>query len=344
MSKTRIGVICGGQSVEHEISLRSAASIAQALDPSKYSVEILLIDLEGQWYRLGKKMPEDIARAKVPFNFPVSPKQGGKHNFDVLFPIVHGTGGEDGCLQGVIELSGIPYIGSGVLGSALQMDKDIAKNLLQSAGLPIVPWITLNSKSASHKLPGEIEFPCFVKPASLGSSVGTHKVIDETELRSALEDSFRFDEKVLIETAVDAREIEVSVIGNETPEASLPGEIIPRADFYDYDSKYLNKDTELLVPAPLEIAIVERLQDLAKQAFLTLQASGLARVDFFISKHDGSVWINELNSLPGFTDISMYPKLWEVSGLPYPKLLDRLVALALERHNRRALLMRSYPL
>lgn len=342
MAKTRIGIICGGRSVEHEISLRSAASIAEALDRSKYSIQILLIDLDGRWYKLGDRFTGNLNRTKVPYDFPTTPSTKGQESFDVLFPIVHGTGGEDGCLQGAIELSGIPYIGSGVLGSALQMDKDIAKQLLQAAGLPVVSWATLTSQSYSSELPRGLEFPCFVKPASLGSSVGTHRVRDTTELRIALEDSFRFDEKVLIETAVSAREVEVSVIGNSKPETSVPGEIIPQGEFYDYDSKYVKKDTELLIPAPLEKKVIGRLQDLAKQAFLTLQASGLARVDFFVSKQGDSIWINELNSLPGFTNISMYPKLWEATGLSYPDLLDRLVVLSLERHARRVRLKRSY--
>lgn len=353
MAKIRVGIIYGGRSVEHEVSLQSAASIAQALDPSRYDIQLLAVDTQGAWHIAPGHVPTDLALESDEIELSVTPRAGelatpgGLRRFDVLFPIVHGTGGEDGCLQGALELAGLPYVGSGVLGSALQMDKDVAKRLLDAAGLPVVPWICLRAHEFREGTPRPEEmdrlgFPCFVKPASLGSSVGTHKVNSPEELSEALRDAFRFDDKVLVERAIDGREIEVAVLGNETPEASVPGEIVPHAEFYDYESKYVDESTELVVPAELSEAQSENLRQLATRAFAVLEGSGLARVDFFLSKEDGSVWINELNSLPGFTDVSMYPRLWQASGLPYPALLDRLIELAIERHRMRAGLERIY--
>jgi D-alanine-D-alanine ligase len=266
----------------------------------------------------------------------------------VVFPIVHGTGGEDGSLQGFLELAGVPYVGAGVLGSAVCMDKDVAKRLLVDAGIPVVPWVLVRAHELEDEaaLPtrvfAELAPPVFVKPANLGSSVGTHKVHAREELLPALRDAMRYDHKVLVERAVDGREIEVAVLGDAHPEASLPGEICPHAEFYDYESKYVDEQTELRVPAPLEPAQTEEVRRLALEAYRALEGGGMARVDFFLERGTDRIYVNELNSLPGFTDVSMYPRLWEASGLPYPALVDRLIELALERHRRRAALETTY--
>jgi D-alanine-D-alanine ligase len=267
---------------------------------------------------------------------------------DVIVPIVHGTGGEDGCLQGFLELAGVPYVGAGVLGSAIQMDKDVSKRLLRAAGIPVVPWTTLRK----HELAAlervvdatirEIGLPCFVKPANTGSSVGISKVKTRAELAPALREAARYDEKILVEQAVEAREIEVAVLGNERPEASVPGEIVPHKEWYDYEAKYVDESTELIVPARVPESVAAELQRLAISAFRTLEGAGLARVDFFVEKRTDRIWLNELNSLPGFTEVSMYPRLWQASGLSYPALLDRLIELALERGGNRERLERSF--
>ena len=360
MSKLRVGIVFGGRSVEHEVSVASATSILDALDPSRYDVSLLCVDPEGRW-RLG-------GPGALPAN--ASPRRGGvaargarrRHaasprrpaspvgRLDVIVPIIHGTGGEDGCIQGFLELAGVPYVGSGVLGSALQMDKDVAKKLLRAAGIPVVPWVAVRGERARGGRRGRRRrapsassaLPAFVKPASLGSSVGVSKAKTRAELVAGLRHAARYDDKILVERAVNAREIEVGVLGDEAPEASVVGEIVPKREFYDYESKYVDEDTELLVPAPLDEAVAERARGLALQAFRVLEGSGLARVDFFLDRDSGELFLNELNSLPGFTEVSMYPRLWKASGLPYPALLDRLIELALARHRRRGELERTY--
>jgi D-alanine-D-alanine ligase len=268
---------------------------------------------------------------------------------DVILPIVHGTGGEDGSLQGFLELAGVPYVGAGVLGSAVQMDKEVSKRLLAAAGLPVVPGVCVrraelerDEEAAAARAQHAIGLPAFVKPACLGSSVGISKVRRAEELRPALREAARYDAKILVERAVDGREIEVAVLGNDEPEASLPGEIVPHADFYDYQSKYVDEGTELLVPAPLSEDQTAQVRELARAAFRVLEGQGLARVDFFLERGTDALLLNEVNSLPGFTEVSMYPRLWQASGLPYPALLDRLIELALERHRATQALERSY--
>ena len=263
---------------------------------------------------------------------------------------IHGTHGEDGTLQGMLELAGIPYAGARVLGSAVQMDKDVAKRLLVSAGLPVVPWITLRDRdlvvtermAAASRAVEEFGYPLFVKPANSGSSVGTSKATTDEELDAAIVEAARYDTKVLIEKAVEAREIEVAVLGNDDPKASLPGEIRQGHDFYDYEAKYADDQTELLIPAPLSDAETERIRSLALEAYRCLEGEGFARVDFLLDRESGELYINELNSLPGFTDASMFPLMWEASGLPYPALLDRLIELAIERHDVRSRLETTY--
>jgi D-alanine-D-alanine ligase len=357
MAKVRVGIVYGGRSVEHEVSISSATSILQALDPSRYDVSLIAISHDGRWHIGGPQMlPAAVVNAPevtlpaIPGERTLVSAGDGKPaaQLDVIVPIVHGTGGEDGCLQGFLELAGVPYVGAGVLGSAIQMDKDVTKRLLQAAGIPVVPWVTVRKHELAaiervvERVVREIGLPCFVKPANTGSSVGISKVKTRGEFGPALREAMRYDEKALVEQAVDAREVEIAVLGNERPEASVPGEIVPHKEWYDYEAKYVDERTELIVPAKLPEAVVAELQRLATLAFTTLEGAGLARVDFFVEKGSDRIWLNELNSLPGFTEVSMYPRLWQASGVPYPALLDRLVELALERGRSREKLEREY--
>jgi D-alanine-D-alanine ligase len=358
VDRIRVGIVFGGRSVEHEVSVASATSILAALDPNRYEVSLLCVDTEGRW-KLGAPgaLPEQAGRGEE-VALPAVPGDGTLvaagasrpvARLDVILPIIHGTGGEDGCLQGFLELAGVPYVGSGVLGSALQMDKDVAKRLLRAEGIPVVPWlaaraaeIAAGAEAVADAAVRELGLPAFVKPASLGSSVGVSKAKTRAQLVVGLRGAARYDDKVMVERAVDAREIEVGVLGDEAPEASVVGEIVPKREFYDYESKYVDEDTELLVPAPLDEATAERARALALRAFRALEGSGLARVDFFLDRQSGELFLNELNSLPGFTEVSMYPRLWRATGLSYAALLDRLLELALARHRRRAGLERTY--
>jgi len=358
MAKLTVGLVYGGRSVEHEVSVASATSILGALDPSRYDVALIAIGRDGRWH-LGAPgtLPEHVEQSPE-VTLPAVPGQralvsvaSGRtaRQLDVVLPIVHGTGGEDGSLQGFLELAGVPYVGAGVLGSAVQMDKEITKRLLAAAGLPVVPGELVQQHALAHDEAAEMErvvralgLPLFVKPACLGSSVGISRVASAQELVPALHEAARYDTKILVEQALDAREIEVAVLGNEHPEASVPGEIVPKATWYDYESKYVDEGTELRVPAPLPEALGEEIQALALAAFRVLEGAGLARVDFFVERGSQRVFVNEVNSLPGFTEISMYPRLWSASGLPYPALLDRLIELALERARVQQALERTY--
>ncbi len=266
----------------------------------------------------------------------------GAQRLDVIFPVMHGTFGEDGTIQGMLELAGLPYGGAGVLGSAIAMDKDVAKRLCKEAGIPVVPWVTIHRwawekepESVRAEIEGKFEYPLFVKPATLGSSVGMSKVHSTEELAPALNLACEYGLKILVETALTAREIEVSVLGNHDPQSSVPGEIVPHREFYDYTAKYLEDGSQLIIPAALKQSQVARIQSLAIKAFRTLELSGMARIDFFLEKK-GKLYLNEANTIPGFTSISMYPKLWKASGLPYTKLIDRLIELALELHKEKA--------
>lgn len=354
MPKLRVGLVYGGRSVEHEVSIQSATSILRNLDPSRYEVWLLAIGHDGHW-RLGgpgTSLETAIERGARVF-LPAAPAGGALQAggdaaalpgaLDVLFPIVHGHGGEDGTLQGLLELAGVPYVGAGVLGSAIQMDKEVSKRLLEQAGIPVGPWRAVHEheladdpRGLALRLVDELGLPLFVKPANSGSSVGIQKVAEPKSVARALAEATRYDTKVLVEAALDAREIEVAVLGNEAPEASVPGEICPRREWYDYEAKYVDESTELLVPAPLSEDEAETARDLALRAYRALEGAGLGRVDFLMERASGRFYLNELNSLPGFTEVSMYPRLWEASGLPYPQLLDRLIELALARHRRRA--------
>ncbi len=352
--RLRVGVLFGGRSGEHEVSLVSAASVIRGLDPDKYEVVPIGITKEGHWLvgtgaqkmlpellRTGQRVmmtadPSDAALVKLDGS-------GGGQRLDVVFPVMHGTFGEDGTIQGLLDLAGLPFVGAGVLGSAIGMDKDVSKRLLQVAKIPVVPWITVQ-RNDWERDPDEIrkavekkfKYPVFVKPAALGSSVGMTKVHSRAELAPALTLAAEFAMKILVECAVAAREIEVSVLGNHDPQASIPGEIVPHREFYDYAAKYLEEGTKLVIPAELAPAQVRKIQKLAVRAFRTLELSGMARVDFFLEKKGGKLYLNEVNTIPGFTSISMYPKLWEASGIPFRELIDKLIELAIEQHAEKA--------
>lgn len=342
--KTKVGVIFGGRSGEHEVSLRSAESVIRSLDPSKYEVVPIAITHEGRW--LGAKdamkmlSPGDAIQAALTRGEPMAvlpePRQNGA--VDVFFPIVHGTYGEDGTIQGLLELAGVPYVGAGVLGSAVGMDKDVMKRLLREAGLPIGDyWVTRSKdiETFAKEVGPQLPYPVFVKPANLGSSVGISKAHNLAELPAALAMAAEFDRKIVVEQGINAREIELSVLGNDEPRASVPGEIIPSREFYDYAAKYVDDDSRLIIPAQLSEEQVRQAQELAIRTFQALECSGLGRVDLFLEKSTGKFFVNEINTLPGFTSISMYPKLWEASGLPYADLVDRLIGLAIERHDEK---------
>ena len=364
--KITIAVLFGGRSGEHEISLRSAASILSALHPEKYQVVPIAIRPDGHWVTLPpEKLPlevgavpppvEMVHQAEVAVLLSADPTMGGLHfpggkgeeggwtqqKIDLVFPILHGTYGEDGTLQGLLELADLPYVGCGPLDAATGMDKVVMKRLFEQAGLPVVPYRAVfrhhwesDQAGVEQSLIDALGLPCFVKPANLGSSVGISRATDSGSLREALTLAARYDRKMIVEQAVKAREIEVSVLGNETTRVSLPGEIVPPAvSFYDYRAKYIDANgARLLIPVDLPPALTASLQDLAQRAFEAIDGAGLARVDFFLEPETEQIYVNEINTMPGFTSISMYPKLWEASGLSYRDLIDQLIDLALSRH------------
>jgi D-alanine-D-alanine ligase len=331
--RVRVAVLLGGRSSEHEISLASARSVLEALDPERYEPVTVEIGRDGRW-ELGTGQDDGSVAETLPVPTAKVPATLGE--VDVVFPVLHGPFGEDGTVQGLLELAGVPYVGAGVLGSALAMDKDLFKAVMRDRGVPVTRNITLRAGQAPENPFG---FPVFVKPARLGSSVGISKVRSEDELGPALELAFRHDEKVLVEEFVEGIEVECGVLGNEEPLASLPGEIVSHGfageDWYDHSAKYDEGGMDLIIPPRLEQETIERVQELAVQAFVGGECEGMARVDFFV-RPDGEVLVNELNTIPGFTATSVYAKLFEASGLPYPELVDRLVELALERHERRS--------
>lgn len=367
MAKIRVGVIFGGRSGEHEVSLRSAESVINALDKSKYEIVPIGITKAGKWLASSQAtalLPQQVMdTADHPVAIVGDPTSRGLQRtdtagqrtnepLDVIFPVLHGTYGEDGTLQGLLDMADIPYVGCGVLASACGMDKVIMKRLFREAGLPIVDFVHVtrtewesDQDAAEKSIISRIGFPCFVKPANLGSSVGISRAENQQELNTAIALAARFDRKIIIEHGVNAREIEVSVLGNDKPVASLPGEIATteHAEFYDYKAKYQDPNgAVLLIPAPLSEELTEKIQTLAIQAFKAIDGEGLARADFFLERSSGQLYVNELNTMPGFTSISMYPKMWEASGLSYSNLLDRLIELAFERHAERQRNRTSY--
>jgi D-alanine-D-alanine ligase len=352
--KLRVGVLFGGRSGEHEVSLASAASIIRGLDPQKYEAVPIGITKEGHWLigEGAQKMLPEVLRTGQRVVMSADPTESALmlldgsprgQKLDVVFPVIHGTFGEDGTMQGLLELAGLPFVGAGVLGSAIGMDKDVAKKLMQVAGIPVVPWIAVHradwesdAKKIRRTVEKKFKYPVFVKPATLGSSVGMTKVHSRAELGPALDLAAEFAMKIMVERAVSAREIEVSVLGNHDPRASIPGEIVPHREFYDYAAKYLEEGTQLLIPAKLTKSEVKKVQAMAVTAFRALELSGMARVDFFIEKRGGKIFLNEVNTIPGFTSISMYPKLWEANGIPFRELVTKLIDLALEQHREKA--------
>jgi D-alanine-D-alanine ligase len=354
-----VGLVFGGRSGEHEISLISARGVMGAIDKDKYRVLPIGITKKGHWLASGdpmKALRSGEMRESNPAALLAEPSQRGLmrleqqdqerglaaiqvSQLDVVFPILHGPYGEDGTVQGLLELAGIPYVGAGVTASAVGMDKALFKDVMRAHGLPVVPHLLIKRKTWEQnpdeiltRVEAEIGYDCFVKPANLGSSVGISKAHNRTDLRAALDEAACYDRKLVVEVAVDAREIEVSVLGNDEPIASLPGEIVPCNEFYDYAAKYLDEESELLIPAPIPPEVTEEVQRLAVEAYLAIDCAGMARADFLLERQTGKLYVNEVNTLPGFTPISMYPKLWEASGISYPELIDRLIQLALERH------------
>ncbi|HEX4999810.1 MAG TPA: D-alanine--D-alanine ligase family protein [Terriglobia bacterium] len=351
MKKLRVAVVFGGRSGEHEVSLRSAEFIIASLDPQRYDVVPIGITPEGRWLSgramLASAPPRERIQGALTHGEPVTlaPEPIEPRPFDVVFPILHGTYGEDGTVQGLLELADLPYVGAGVLGSAAGMDKDVMKRLLRDAGLPIVDFWAPGAAEIESFIARErdrLPYPVFVKPANLGSSVGISKVHDAGELPAALALAAEFDRKIVVERGVNAREIEVAVLGNDSPMASVPGEIVPSREFYDYTAKYVDDDSRLLIPAPLEPKQVEDARNVALHVFKVLECSGLARIDLFLDRSSGKFYVNEINTLPGFTAISMYPKLWEASGVPHKQLIDRLITLAIERHSEKKRLRTRY--
>ena len=379
--RIRVGILFGGRSGEHEISLLSAASVFEAIDKTKYDVVPIGITKEGKWltsmhaenllrgeHSSGKHLragdpaatssaavlaagdaiivpPIPSADSMVPFQ--TQSRHPESINVDVIFPVLHGTFGEDGTIQGLLELADIPYVGAGVLGSAAGMDKDVMKRLFAASGLPIVKHVTIlrsqwerDPKATRREIEKKLKYPMFVKPANLGSSVGISKAHNKKELGPAIEEAARYDRKIVIEEGVGgkkrkARELECSVLGNDEPIASIAGEVVPMKEFYDYAAKYLDEGSELIIPAKLSKSAMKKLQDLAVAAFKAVDCSGLARVDFLMDPKRGKIFVNEINTMPGFTAISMYPKLWAASGLDYRELISQLIELALARHTEK---------
>jgi D-alanine-D-alanine ligase len=354
--RLRVGVLFGGRSGEHEVSLASAASVIRALDSEKYEVVPIGISKDGRWLvgSGAQKMLPDVLKSGERVFLPPDPTaativpvaQGGGRpaiTVDVVFPVLHGTFGEDGTIQGFLELAGLAYVGPGVLSSAVGMDKDVQKRLFEQEGIPVVPYLAIrrpdwerDPEAVARLIKKKFRYPIFVKPATLGSSVGMSRVKTPDELAAAMNLAAEFALKILVERNVTGREIEVAVLGNDDVKASIPGEIVPHREFYDYTAKYLEQGTQLIIPAELSKKQVTQFQDLAVRAFRSIDGAGMARCDFFLEKKTGKIFVNELNTIPGFTSISMYPKLWEASGIPYPKLIDRLIELALELHREKA--------
>jgi D-alanine-D-alanine ligase len=333
--RVRVAVLLGGRSSEHDISLASARSVLDALDPERYDTVTVEIGRDGRWELGTGDDPQGRSPAET-LPVPTAKVPATLGEVDVVFPVLHGPFGEDGTVQGLLELAGVPYVGAGVLGSSLAMDKDVFKAVMRDRGIPVTRNITLRQGQGPENPFG---FPVFVKPARLGSSVGISKANDEEELAAAVALAFEHDDKVLVEEFVDGVEVECGVLGNERPEASIPGEIVSHgfdgADWYDYSAKYAEGGMDLVIPPRLDEATIERVQELAVRSFVAGECEGMARVDFFV-KPDGEVLVNELNTIPGFTATSVYAKLFASSGVPYPELVDRLVQLALERHERRS--------
>lgn len=358
MTRQRVAVVFGGRSGEHEISVRSARAIVAALDPAKYDVVLVGIDKDGRW-RSGPELRSALDRADhelvtlPPLGTEVTlvvdptgpgllPLAGGPClPIDVAFPILHGTFGEDGAVQGLFEMAGLPYVGAGVLGSAAGMDKGTTKALLRQAGIPVCKWIVVHATrdapaSVRARIEEHLGFPCFVKPGNLGSSVGISKVHEAGELDAALREAARYDSSLIVEEAIDGRELECAVLGNDHPETSVLGELIPSKEWYDYEDKYVGTGTRVVIPAAIDSALAAEARRLAAAVFTAVGCCGLARVDFFLERRTNRLYVNEINTMPGCTPSSMFPKMWEATGVPFGVVVERLLALAEERHAERA--------
>lgn len=347
--KTKVGLLYGGKSAEHKVSMQTAMAVIKALDLEKFEIHPIYISEVGRWVK-GPQLQGPVSNVKelefsqgealppialAPTLFQDVQEKGP---FDVIFPLLHGPNGEDGTVQGLLELLNLPYVGNGVLASSAGMDKVIMKNIFAQAGLPQVKYVWFirsewenETEAAYEKVEKELGYPCFVKPANLGSSVGISKCMNRSELEGAFKEAFQFDRKIIIEEGVTAREIEAGVLGNDNPECSVAGEIVPKVEFYDYKAKYEDGDTALIIPAEISESEYSELSDMAIKAFKALDCSGLVRADFFLTR-EGKLYINEVNTMPGFTPFSMFPLLWKHTGVEYPQLIEKLVNLAIERH------------
>jgi D-alanine-D-alanine ligase len=365
--KKTIAVLFGGQSGEHEVSLVSAQAVMAGLDPTKYNILPIGISKAGRWIAGAEALPAMLAAAdhkRLPGGMEQAATNAETENapgreqlavtaaqfsildpqfpIDIVFPALHGPMGEDGTVQGLLELAGIPYVGSGVAASSVGMDKALMKAAFAAAGLPILPWLLVrrhewqnDAQRVYTQIEQQLTYPLFVKPANMGSSVGVNKAHDRAGLERAIAAAAHYDRRIIVERGVTAREIEVSVLGNDEPQASVPGEVIPSNEWYDYAAKYLDDQSEIVIPAPIPADLVAQVQALAIRAFVAIDGAGLARVDFLLDKESGALWLNEINTMPGFTPISMYAKMWAASGMEYNELLDQLVELALERHRQK---------
>ncbi|NOK58411.1 MAG: hypothetical protein GFH27_549279n217 [Chloroflexi bacterium AL-W] len=365
--KIRVGVLFGGQSSEHEVSIVSARAVIAGLDHDKYEIVPIGITKDGRWLASGDPLAtlENLADPKLlpggpsektsgataeetpsPTTLlsttpPVDIPTGHVPPLDVVFPVLHGPRGEDGTVQGLFELAGVPYVGCGVLASSVAMDKVMMKHAFAAADLPQLPWLFLrridwerDPNHALERIESHLSYPMFVKPANMGSSVGVSKASDRATLEEGINDAARYDRRIVVEQGISAREIEVSILGNDEPEASTPGEILPSKEWYDYESKYLDGASQMVIPAPISHTLTEQVREMGKRAFTALDGAGLARVDFLLDRETEKLYLNEANTMPGFTPVSMYAKMWEISGLSYNALLDRLITLALERQKR----------
>jgi D-alanine-D-alanine ligase len=349
--KKKLGLLYGGKSAEHKVSMQTALAVIKALDLEKFDIYPVYITEEGEWVKgpMLEAPAESVKQLEFSQGEAMSPaalapamfKSAEEGSFDVIFPLLHGPNGEDGTVQGMLELLNLPYVGNGVLASSAGMDKVIMKNIFAQAGLPQVNYVWFvrsewqkAGETAYEKVENELGYPCFVKPANLGSSVGISKCSNREELTAAFEEAFQFDRKIIVEEGVTAREIELGVLGNDEPECSVAGEIVPKKDFYDYKAKYEDGDTAMIIPAEITEEEYSTLNEMSIRAFKALDCSGLVRADFFLT-HDGKVMINEVNTMPGFTPFSMFPLLWKHTGVEYPQLIERLVNLAIERHTEK---------
>ncbi|XSG73889.1 D-alanine--D-alanine ligase [Herpetosiphon llansteffanensis] len=359
MTKRRVGIVFGGKSGEHEVSLKSARAVMNALDPAKYTVVPIGISRNGQWLSGGDPLLalEQQADQKMLGRAPQAglvsetaivqsagslPEQTNMAALDVIIPVLHGPFGEDGTIQGVFELANLPYVGCGVLAASVGMDKGLMKSAFAASGLAQVPWQLVlrrdwqqQPEAVYEQLEAALHYPMFVKPANLGSSVGISKVSNRAELAAGMAEAAGYDRRIVVEQGINAREIEVAILGNDDPAPSVPGEVLPANDFYDYADKYLEGQTRFAIPAELDAATSEQLRAMAVTAFKAIDGAGLARVDFFVERETGAIYINEINTFPGFTAMSQYPKLWEATGVSYSELLDRLIDLAIERYHER---------